>query len=183
MVELLANKAGSINGRVYDSTPFLYTEEHSADEHFGKVLQQIGLNYYGVERMYSGFSGEELEAEIFFGPIYYQRLRHMVSDKYQARSSHGPNDPLTSQESYKITIHHYFRPSMPEIFLCLSDEKPVKGRSRGGGVRMGEMERDGILSHGCAHILRDRLFQCSDFHIVNLCSVCGSLLAPTGIAL
>ena len=92
MVELLANKAGAVNGRVYDSTPFLYTEEKPADEHFGEVLRQIGLNYYGVERMYSGSSGEELEAEIFFGPIYYQRLRHMVSDKFQARSSHGKHN-------------------------------------------------------------------------------------------
>ena len=78
----------------------------------------------------------------------------MVSDKFQARASSGPNDPVTSQ--------------------------PVKGRARGGGVRMGEMERDGIISHGCTAIARDRLFQCSDYAIVNLCSSCGNLLAPTG---
>ena len=78
----------------------------------------------------------------------------MVSDKFQARAASGPNDPVTSQ--------------------------PVKGRARGGGVRMGEMERDGIISHGCANIARDRLFQCSDYAVVNLCSSCGNLLAPTG---
>ena len=78
----------------------------------------------------------------------------MVSDKFQARASSGPNDPVTSQ--------------------------PVKGRARGGGVRMGEMERDGIISHGCTAIARDRLFQCSDYAVVNLCSKCGNLLAPTG---
>ena len=78
----------------------------------------------------------------------------MVSDKFQARASSGPNDPVTSQ--------------------------PVKGRARGGGVRMGEMERDGIISHGCTMIARDRLFQCSDYATVNLCSACGNLLAPTG---
>ena len=99
MVELLACKAGVMNGRVYDSTPFLYNEENPADEYFGEVLKEIGLNYYGVERMYSGSSGEELEAEIFFGPNYYQRLRHMVSDKFQARSSRGPNDQFTTQDS------------------------------------------------------------------------------------
>ena len=171
MVELLANKAGIVNGRVYDSTPFLFDEEHPADRHYGEVLKEAGMNYYGVERMYSGTSGQEvhifiqlrleinlwtiqLEAEIFFGPIYYQRLRHMVSDKFQARAASGPNDPVTSQ--------------------------PVKGRARGGGVRMGEMERDGIISHGCTAIARDRLFQCSDYAAVNLCSRCGNLLAPTG---
>lgn len=154
MVELLAGKAGAVNGRVYDSTPFIYDEAYPADIHFGEVLKKAGLNYYGVERMYSGFSGEELEAEIFFGPIYYQRLRHMVGDKFQARASKGPNDPITTQ--------------------------PVKGRAKGGGVRLGEMERDGLISHGCTLLGRDRLFQCSDYSVVSLCSKCGNLLAPTG---
>ena len=63
MVELLANKGGAVNGRVYDSTPFLFNEDHPADAHFGEVLKEAGLNYYGVERMYSGTSGEE--ARIF----------------------------------------------------------------------------------------------------------------------
>ena len=154
MVELLAGKAGAVNGRVYDSTPFIYDEAYPADIHFGEVLKKAGLNYHGVERMYSGFSGEELEAEIFFGPIYYQRLRHMVGDKFQARASRGPNDPITTQ--------------------------PVKGRAKGGGVRLGEMERDGLISHGCTLLGRDRLFQSSDYSVVSLCSKCGNLLAPTG---
>ena len=63
MVELLAGKAGAVNGRVYDSTPFLFDENNPADVHFGDVLQKCGLNRYGVERMYSGFSGEELEGD------------------------------------------------------------------------------------------------------------------------
>ena len=60
MVELLANKAGAVNGRVYDSTPFLFDEEHPADRHYGEVLKEAGMNYYGVERMYSGTSGQEV---------------------------------------------------------------------------------------------------------------------------
>ena len=47
-----------------------------------------GYNYYGNERMYSGLSGREFEADIFFGVVYYQRLRHMVSDKFQVHVKH-----------------------------------------------------------------------------------------------
>lgn len=155
MIEFIAGKAAMVNGRVYDSTPFVFDEGYPADEHFGKVLKEAGLNYHGYERMYSGISGEELEADIFFGPVYYQRLRHMVYDKFQARADKGPIDPYTQQ--------------------------PVKGRARGGGVRMGEMERDGLISHGCAFIARDRLFHCSDFYKTRICTVCGSVLSVSKV--
>ncbi len=73
-----------------------------------------GYNYYGNERLYSGIDGREFEADIFMGVVYYQRLRHMVSDKFQVRTT-GPIDILTHQ--------------------------PVKGRKNAGGIRFGEMER------------------------------------------
>ncbi|CAI5487910.1 unnamed protein product [Closterium sp. Naga37s-1] len=104
---------------------------------FGRQLVEKGFSYYGTETMYSGVYGCEMECEIYLGVVYYQRLRHMVSDKFQVRST-GPVNPLTQQ--------------------------PVKGRKKGGGVRFGEMERDAMLSHGAAFLLHDRLHSCSDYH-------------------
>merc|ERR1711865_1117141 len=101
--------------------------------------------------MYSGVSGEEMQASIFIGLVYYQRLRHMVSDKEQVRAT-GPVNALTHQ--------------------------PIKGRKVGGGIRFGEMERDALLAHGCAYLLHDRLMRCSDYDLSYVCSNCGDLLAP-----
>ncbi len=95
--------------------------------------------------------GVEMKADIFFGIIHYQRLRHMVSDKFQVRSV-GAIDQITRQ--------------------------PIKGRRRGGGVRFGEMERDSLLSHGAVFLLQDRLFHGSDKTRVKICTGCGSLIAP-----
>ncbi|VDM58705.1 unnamed protein product [Angiostrongylus costaricensis] len=88
--------------------------------------------------------------QIFFGIVYYQRLRHMVADKFQVRST-GPIDPITHQ--------------------------PVKGRKKGGGIRFGEMERDAIIAHGTAFVLQDRLLNCSDRDVAYVCRRCGSLLS------
>jgi DNA-directed RNA polymerase I subunit RPA2 len=90
-----------------------------------------------------------MEADIFIGVVYYQRLRHMVSDKSQARST-GPVMAVTRQ--------------------------PVKGRKRHGGIRLGEMERDALLSHGVAFCLHDRLLNCSDLHVAYACATCGGFL-------
>ncbi|XP_059618200.1 DNA-directed RNA polymerase I subunit RPA2 [Phlebotomus argentipes] len=151
MIEMMAGKSAALHALVHDATPFKFTESDTAIDYFGRLLEAGGYNYYGTERMYSGTDGRELRADIFFGVVHYQRLRHMVSDKWQVRST-GPVDLLTHQ--------------------------PVKGRKKGGGVRFGEMERDSLIAHGASFLLHDRLFHNSDKVSVIVCRRCGSLLGP-----
>ncbi|KAL8275095.1 hypothetical protein Esti_000974 [Eimeria stiedai] len=120
-------------------------------DYFGKALLASGYQYYGKEELYSGVYGMPLTCHIFTGLIYYQRLRHMVTDKAQVRAT-GPIDSLTHQ--------------------------PVQGRRRHGGVRFGEMERDALIAHGAAALLQDRLLHCSDAHRAFCCPACGSILSP-----
>ncbi|KAI9111297.1 hypothetical protein K1719_017709 [Acacia pycnantha] len=161
LLESVAAKGGSLHGNFVDATPFRSSmkkddgESEKSDslvDELGVLLKEKGFNYHGVEVLYSGVYGTELTCEIFIGPVYYQRLRHMVSDKYQVRST-GMVDHVTRQ--------------------------PIKGRKRGGGIRFGEMERDSLLAHGAAYLLHDRLHTCSDYHIADVCSLCGSLLTTT----
>jgi len=79
----MAGKSAAVHGLVHDATPFKFDEENTAIDYFGRLLELGGYNYYGTERMYSGIYGCEMEASIFFGIVHYQRLRHMVSDKWQ----------------------------------------------------------------------------------------------------
>jgi len=125
--------------------------EPQAAEYFGKTLVKHGFQKLGTERMYSGIHGTEMETDIFMGVVYYQRLRHLVSDKAQVRNR-GTNDQLLGQ--------------------------PVKGRKRGGGIRFGEMERDSLLAHGCSFLLHDRLMRCSDYDVAYVCPSCHSILTP-----
>ncbi|KAK4613780.1 DNA-directed RNA polymerase I subunit RPA2 [Fulvia fulva] len=151
-VESLAGKSGALHGLAQDSTPFKFKDKEgeTAIEYFGHQLKRAGYNYYGNEPMYSGITGEELAADIYIGVVYYQRLRHMVNDKYQVRTT-GPVTPLTGQ--------------------------PIKGRAKGGGIRVGEMERDALLAHGTAFLLQDRLMNCSDYTKAHVCKSCGSFLS------
>ncbi|KAI2629692.1 DNA-directed RNA polymerase I subunit RPA2 [Hypoxylon sp. NC1633] len=149
-VESLAGKSGALHGLAQDSTPFRFDEENTAADFFGHQLMKAGYNYHGNEPMYSGITGEELAADIYIGVVYYQRLRHMVNDKYQVRTT-GPVVATTGQ--------------------------PIKGRKRGGGIRVGEMERDALLAHGTAFLLQDRLFNCSDYTPSWICRRCGSFLS------
>ncbi|XP_036402565.1 DNA-directed RNA polymerase I subunit RPA2 [Megalops cyprinoides] len=151
LIESMAGKSGALHGLCHDATPFRFSEERPALEHFGEMLRAAGYNYYGTERLYSGLSGLELEADIFIGVVYYQRLRHMVSDKFQVRTT-GARDKVTNQ--------------------------PVGGRNVQGGIRFGEMERDALLAHGTSFLLHDRLFNCSDRSAAHVCLDCGSLLSP-----
>lgn len=156
MIETMAGKSAALHGLCHDATPFTFSEDDSAVDYFGRLLKKAGYNYYGTERMYSGVNGREFEADIFFGIVYYQRLRHMVSDKFQVRTT-GPIDIVTHQ--------------------------PVKGRKRAGGIRFGEMERDSLLAHGSSFLLQDRLLNCSDRSLSRLCKKCGSLLSPMLVGL
>ncbi len=149
LVESMAGKAGALNGAFQDATPFRFDEKNRAVDAFGEQLAAAGYNYYGTETMYSGVTGEPLGVDIFFGVVYYQRLRHMVKDKAQVRAT-GPVNALTRQ--------------------------PVKGKKKGGGVRFGEMERDALLAHGTAFLLHDRLHASSDAHTALVCKRCGSML-------
>jgi len=151
LVESLAGKAGSLHGKYQNGSPFQFSEEDRAIDYFGKQLLQAGYNYVGTEPLYSGITGVELKAEIFIGVVYYQRLRHMVSDKAQVRAT-GPVDKRTRQ--------------------------PIGGRKVHGGIRFGEMERDSLLAHGVSYLLHDRLMRCSDYHEAFVCTLCGSLLSP-----
>ena len=109
-------------------------------------LQRIGYESYGNEVMYDGLTGEQLEANIFIGPTYYMRLKHMVNDKVHSRST-GAVTGLTRQ-------------------AC-------EGRSVNGGLRVGEMEKDTLLAHGMSNFLRDRFYTCADKFEMYICNRCG----------
>jgi DNA-directed RNA polymerase II subunit RPB2 len=129
-------------GMFGDGTPF---GELTVDD-IRKKLVDVGYESNGNELMYNGMTGEQLESSIFIGPVYYQRLKHMVEDKNHSRSV-GPMMNLTRQ--------------------------PAEGRSRDGGLRIGEMERDCIASHGVARFCRERLYDSSDAYSVHVCKSCG----------
>ena len=111
-------------------------------------LQKVGYESYGNEIMYDGLTGEQFDASIFIGPVFYQRLKHMVNDKQHSRSI-GPMVNLTRQ--------------------------PAEGRSRDGGFRIGEMERDVMLAHGMSRFCRERLYDVSDKYSVHVCKKCGMI--------
>jgi len=94
LIESLAGKGGALDGKFIDVKTFEKYEDDDAIDFFGKELVKHGYNYHGNENMYSGIFGDEMKVDIYQGLVYYQRLRHMVSDKSQARAL-GPIDVLT----------------------------------------------------------------------------------------
>ena len=117
-------------------------------DEISRQLQNFGYQKRGFEVMYNGHTGRRMESAIFLGPTYYQRLKHMVDDKIHSRAR-GPVTLLTRQ--------------------------PMEGRARDGGLRFGEMERDCMISHGVASIMKERLFEASDAFRVHVCDICGMI--------
>ncbi|XP_018649803.1 putative dna-directed RNA polymerase I subunit [Schistosoma mansoni] len=149
MIEFLAGKSAALTGNLIDATPFQWSEDSPPYEDYCQILTDCGFNHWGTETMMSGSTGRQLEAQIYVGVVYYQRLRHMVADKYQVRAE-GRFDPILRQ--------------------------PIKGRKVGGGIRLGEMERDCLLSHGLVFSLQDRLVDSNCDKVKMLaCSKCGGL--------
>lgn len=142
LVECLLSKVAALRGYEGDATPFTDLTVDAVS----KLLRENGYQSRGFEVMYNGHTGKKLMAQVYLGPTYYQRLRHMVDDKVHARAR-GPYQNLTRQ--------------------------PMEGRARDGGLRFGEMERDCMIAHGVAGFLKERLMDSSDAFRVHVCGICG----------
>lgn len=142
MIELISGKAGVLTGSCKYGTAF------GGDnvEEMGRLLVQNGYSFDGKDVLMSGITGEIVPCFVFSGPIFYQRLKHMVQDKMHSRAR-GPKSTLTRQ--------------------------PTEGRSRDGGLRLGEMERDCLIGYGAANLLLERLMISSDQFVVWVCNKCG----------
>ena len=144
LMECIFGKICVRKGTLGDGTPY----SHLKVEELRAQMLELGMHPYGNEILYNGQTGEMMKAEIFMGPTFYQRLKHMVIDKKHSRAR-GPIVSLTRQ--------------------------PCEGRSRDGGLRVGEMERDCMISHGAAAFTKERLMDVSDPFTTGICKTCGTL--------
>lgn len=144
LIESIAGKVGALNGEFMDGTPFSEYDVRKVPELLGK----LGYNPMGLETMYCGMTGRKLKAQIFIGPTYYTRLKHLVDDKVHSRAR-GPRQSLTRQ--------------------------PPEGRARDGGLKIGEMEKDAMVAHGLGQFLKERMMETSDIYTVHVCDKCGLL--------
>lgn len=154
LIEIIAGKAATADVEPTDGTPFASSAdgvEQDIIASIGKALKRSGWVGDGAEHMVSGITGELMDGRVFVGPCFYQRLKHMTQEKVHHRSQ-GARSVLTRQ--------------------------PVEGRAKEGGLRFGEMERDAVISHGCANVLLDRLNEQSDQFDMTVCSRCGRLATP-----
>lgn len=146
IVESLLGKACTNFGAFGDCTAFQV--KGSNYKTYAPLLVEAGFNYTGNQILYNGMTGEQLKSDIYIGPTYYMRLKHMVKDKINYRAR-GPNAVLTRQ--------------------------PVGGRANDGGLRIGEMERDGVLAHGMSHFLNESFLVRGDEYYVAVCNKTGCL--------
>jgi DNA-directed RNA polymerase II subunit RPB2 len=152
LMETLLGRAGCELGFLGDATPF---NKAMTVDGLASLLQSNGLEPHSNETLYCGYTGKQMPTSIFMGPIFYQRLKHMVSDKLHSRAT-GPLVMLTRQ--------------------------PAEGRARDGGLRFGEMERDVMIAHGASSFLKERMMEASDNFEVHVCKGCG-LIAVANKAL
>ena len=148
IVETITSKLGAIYGGVGDCTAFC--NKGPQQEIYGKYLLDAGMEKYGQEILYNGMTGEQLETEIYIGPTYYLRLKHMPKDKINYRAR-GPRDQLTRQT--------------------------VAGRANDGGLRLGEMDRDCVVAHGLSHFVSETLMKRGDEFQVAICNQTGCIAA------
>jgi DNA-directed RNA polymerase II subunit RPB2 len=146
LIESLMGKACVLHGGFGNCTA--YTNNGTKHESFGSVLTEYGYHSSGTEVLYNGMTGEQIKSDIYIGPTYYMRLKQMVKDKINYRSQ-GPRTQLTRQT--------------------------VQGRANDGGLRVGEMERDGILGHGAAHFLNESLMVRGDEYYMAVCNKSGMI--------
>jgi DNA-directed RNA polymerase II subunit RPB2 len=152
LLETLTGKVGAMEGMTRDGTSFGNHSPYKTIKELDELIKKLGkegdFDSYGNETMYSGMTGERMDAKIFIGPTYYQRLKHMVLDKMHARASGTPTI-LTRQ--------------------------PPEGRQKDGGLRWGEMERDCGIAHGLGCFVKERMLECSDKYECRVCRHCGLL--------
>lgn len=147
LLETLYGKVCSLSGKFGDATAFTRGTDNPV-ENIALQLKQFGFQKYGNERMYSGLTGEMLESEIFIGPTYYQRLKHLVEDK----------------------IHSRAKGNVTMLF-----GQPLGGKAVDGGLRAGEMERDCLISHGVSAAIQETFVRQSDKYEIVLCEKCGNI--------
>lgn len=131
LIECVLSKLCCIQGSYIHGTVF----ENINLNNYYDSLQSKGFNKHGNEILYNGFTGEQINTEIFIGPTFYYRLKHMVKDKINYRSD-GPLESLTKQ--------------------------PTQGKANGGGLRIGEMENNAILAHGTTSFIKESMMERSD---------------------
>ena len=141
LMETLTGKAIALSGTFIDASPFNGVKI----DDIGAIIKQYGFQSKGNECLLSGTTGKMMTCPIFMGPIYYQRLKHMVDYKWYARRQ-GKKNALTKQ--------------------------PNQGRAGGGGLRYGEMEKDTTFTHGCPRLAQDRMLHNSDYHQIYVCVKC-----------
>jgi DNA-directed RNA polymerase II subunit RPB2 len=132
LIESVLAKLCCLKGTYIDGTAF---ENHCIEDYYD-MMKKYDYQQYGDELLYNGFTGEQIQTEIFFGPTYYYRLKHMVKDKINYRGIGGPVEMMTKQ--------------------------PTQGRSNGGGLRIGEMETNAILAHGISGFVKETMMERSD---------------------
>jgi len=146
LVECITGKACVIQGSFGDATAF--NNKGTKISQFAEILTEHKYHSSGNELLYDGMTGQQIEAEIFIGPTYYMRLKHMVKDKINYRTQ-GPRTALTRQ--------------------------PVSGRANDGGLRIGEMERDSLISHGATNMLTESLMERGDKYYMAVCNKTGMI--------